>query len=305
MQDPSAPTSGSSPTSPQRKLPHGGLSAVEVAAERGIGPLSPLGLKVWHGESYPCVSCGELVRRTTLVCENCGQDLSLKMIVKMQAHAGPWYVHEHVRPFPGVTLDRLIRQIQRGVLTATTIVRGPTTYHQWRFAAETPALSKHLGLCWNCQSKVAATDTHCRSCKIELDNPAGEDAPPPTKDATAVEAHIQPVIAPPPPVAPTPVAASTPVAPAAPAAQPPDASDIERIRSALGAAASRANTQRRLPMAPIIVAIVVFAILALLLVVKLRADATAKKHEQNMRATPTPTAVIPEIANTEKPPVEE
>ena len=39
------------------------------------------------------------------------------MLVKMQTHCGPWYVHEHVRPFPGVSLERLILQVRRGVLT--------------------------------------------------------------------------------------------------------------------------------------------------------------------------------------------
>jgi hypothetical protein len=90
------------------------------------------------------------------------------MVERMRAHAGPWYVHEHVRPFPGVTLERLVRQIRRGVLTATTIVRGPTTDHQWRFAAQTPGLSKFLGLCWKCQSAVSEHDSHCRQCGVDL-----------------------------------------------------------------------------------------------------------------------------------------
>jgi hypothetical protein len=91
------------------------------------------------------------------------------MLFKMQSHSGPWYVLEHVRPFPGVTLDRLILQTRRGLLTATTIVRGPTTYHQWRFAGETPTLSKHLGLCWRCQASVSVEDRSCPSCRVNLD----------------------------------------------------------------------------------------------------------------------------------------
>jgi hypothetical protein len=86
------------------------------------------------------------------------------MVQKMAGYAGPWYVHEHIRPFPGVTLERLVRQARRGVLTATTIVRGPTTHHQWRFAAETPGLARHLGVCWSCQSPVTDQSYSCAAC---------------------------------------------------------------------------------------------------------------------------------------------
>jgi hypothetical protein len=257
------------------------LSALELAAQRGIGPLSPQGLKVWHGESYPCVSCGELVRRSAIVCDQCGQDLSLKMIVKMQAHAGPWYVHEHIRPFPGVTLERLIRQAQRGLLTATTIVRGPTTFHQWRYAAETPALSKHLGLCWNCQAKVTSDDTRCHACSVDLDRPAGEEAAQPPFSAAAPAGQA----------ATPPRATTTPPVSAPPAAR---ASEIERIRAALGSAHPQAPAPRRhrLPIGIIIAAILVVTIAALLVVVQLR----QKTQTMPPQATPTPApTVVPDL----------
>jgi len=144
------------------------LSVLETAAERGIGPLSDLGRRVWHGESIPCISCGELVGRSASQCELCGQDLSQSMVDRMRSHAGPWYVMEHVRPFPGVTLERLIRQAKRGVLVRTTIIRGPTTDHQWRFAAETPGLSRFVGCCWRCQSDVKPHDPTCAGCGADL-----------------------------------------------------------------------------------------------------------------------------------------
>ena len=159
-----------SPTTPSRdRAPGLGRSAVELGGQRGIGPLSPLAAHAWHGQAKPCVSCGQLVRRTTNACDQCGQDLSARMLFRMQSHCGPWYVLEHVRPFPGVTLDRLVLQARRGVLTPTTIVRGPATYHQWRFAGETPMLSKHLGLCWRCQASVGVEDRLCPVCRVNLD----------------------------------------------------------------------------------------------------------------------------------------
>ena len=150
------------------------ISAVEQGAARGIGPLSPLGKLVWHGESRPCVSCGQLVRRTAARCDHCGQVLSGEMMYRMRQHSGPWYVHEHVRPFPGVSKQRLILQIKRGVLTPTTIIRGPGTHHQWRYAGETPGISRYLGICWACQSAVHEDDTTCPVCRKNLESD-GED----------------------------------------------------------------------------------------------------------------------------------
>ena len=141
---------------------------LEVAGRRGIGPLSPRGRDVWHGGAVPCVSCGQLVLRDQAECDHCGQDLGREMIERMRAHAGPWYVLEHVRPFPGVSLERIIRQIRRGVLTDTSIVRGPDTEYQWRFAVETPGLCLYFKRCWRCHAEASPTDRQCASCQARL-----------------------------------------------------------------------------------------------------------------------------------------
>ncbi len=141
---------------------------LEVAARRGIGPLSPLGQSAWHGHAKPCVTCGQLVEREATECGECGQDLSSEMIEKMCAHAGPWYVLEHVRPFPGVSLERIIRQVRRGLITETSIVRGPATEYQWRYAVETPGLCRYFGRCWNCHEAVSPSETHCKYCLSNL-----------------------------------------------------------------------------------------------------------------------------------------
>ena len=145
-----------------------GNHPLEVAARRGIGPLSPLVRDAWHGQTTPCVSCGELVKRDQTPCNHCGQDLSAAMVEKMRAHAGPWFVLEHVRPFPGVSLDRLIRQIRRGVLTEISIVRGPETHYQWRFAVETPGLCRFFNRCWRCHAGVSESDRQCPACHSGL-----------------------------------------------------------------------------------------------------------------------------------------
>lgn len=141
---------------------------LEIAARKGIGPLSPACRAVWHGDSVPCVSCGQLVPRSAESCDECGQDLSDLMLAKMRAHAGPWYVLEHVRPFPGVTLDRIVRQIRRGLITETSIIRGPATEYHWRFAVETPGICRYFNRCWNCHEQVTASDSFCQSCLSQL-----------------------------------------------------------------------------------------------------------------------------------------
>lgn len=141
-----------------------GNHPLEIAARSGIGPLSPLGQDQWHGRTRPCVSCGQLVLRDTAECVHCGQDLSAEMLEKMLAHSGPWYVLEHVRPFPGVSLERIIRQVRKGLITETSIIRGPATDHQWRFAVETPGLCRYFSRCWQCHETVSPSDTTCRNC---------------------------------------------------------------------------------------------------------------------------------------------
>lgn len=145
-----------------------GTHALEVAARLGFGPLSTQAQEAWHGHGVPCVTCGQIVRRDATACGQCGQNLRPAMLEKMKAHAGPWYVLEHLRPFPGVNLERIVKQIHRGLITETSIVRGPATHHQWRFALETPGLCRYFGKCWKCFSPVGQTETHCQQCGAHL-----------------------------------------------------------------------------------------------------------------------------------------
>jgi hypothetical protein len=164
VEDPTTPTTQLDDNAAnERDLPPGN-HPLEVAARRGFGPLSPHAEHEWHGQARPCVSCGQLVLRNSEACDFCEQDMRVEMLEKMRAHSGPWYVLEHVRPFPGINLERIIRQIRRGLITETSIVRGPATEHQWRFAGETPGLCRYFGKCWQCREAVSASDAHCPHC---------------------------------------------------------------------------------------------------------------------------------------------
>ncbi|MGB0715709.1 MAG: hypothetical protein ACPGXK_07520 [Phycisphaerae bacterium] len=210
---------------------------LEIAARRGIGPLSQLASENWHGQAKPCVSCGLLVMRDQRQCDHCGQDLSDGMMEKMKAHAGPWYVLEHLRPFPGVSLERIVRQINRGVLTETSIIRGPATDFQWRFAVETPGICRHFGKCWKCHCDVGSNDLHCQRCLAYLEWADGAAAPTgprvavaPTNEGGGVLSNAAPAG-----IAPT----YTP--PAEPAVAGPRNSNLQALSSALG----HANAKRR------------------------------------------------------------
>lgn len=146
-----------------------GEHPLSAAARAGYGPLSERGKESWHGNSTPCASCGQLKMREAGPCPHCAQDLGQAMLEKMAKHSGPWFVYDSARPFPGVSLERMASLARRGALQRASIVRGPTTYYQWRFASETPLISRYLGRCWNCQHKVGDAEEHCQECNVPLD----------------------------------------------------------------------------------------------------------------------------------------
>jgi len=179
-----------------------GNHALEVAARRGFGPLSAAARRIWHGDATPCVTCGQLVRREDDQCDHCSQDLREEMLEKMRAHAGPWFVLEHLRPFPGVSLDRIIRQIRRGLITETSIVRGPATQYHWRFAVETPGLCRYFNRCWHCHHEVKPAETYCAAClsNLAFETPRANVAPPLVGGAAApadASPRPAPTVAPP------------------------------------------------------------------------------------------------------------
>jgi len=249
----SPPEKNDSFPEPNSDLPPGN-HPLEIAARRGIGPLSPLAGLVWHGHAEPCVSCGQLVKRGATECDECGQDLSPAMLEKMRAHTGPWYVLEHVRPFPGVSLERIIRQIRRGLITEASIVRGPASDNQWRFAVEIPGLCRYFGRCWQCHKEVSPSDAFCQFCLSHLSFEKPATAPTAAQRAAspvsqAVGPDAQPGTAPTPaqgkgttPAAMesagadirVPSSAAAPEVASKPAAVPASSAELARLSAAVG-----------------------------------------------------------------------
>jgi len=230
------------------------------------------------------------------------------MLRKMTQHCGPWYVLEHVRPFPGVSIERLLLQIRRAVLTPTTIVRGPTTCHQWRFAAETPVLSKYLGCCWACQANVLWSDHRCPECRRDLnggfaaiaaeaDEAAGKIAAAAERAAAeraAAEARR----------------AGTTAGDGDDFAAPPpvELGEIDRLREAVSAVilarrplrTARPATVGRLRVSWIVGGLMVLTVAAVFIVVRVRSVSSTAPGDGP--ASPKPGVVTP--TETSKPPLE-
>ncbi|MFA7237233.1 MAG: zinc ribbon domain-containing protein [Phycisphaeraceae bacterium] len=112
-----------------------------------------------------CPYCGNTQTEPEDRCAACGgffDPLSLKVT---QQHMGPWFVRDRNNPFrPGCSFEVLVRQIEKGKLKPTTIIRGPTTKQYWSVARHVPGVSHLLGYCHNCGAHVDANAESCGKC---------------------------------------------------------------------------------------------------------------------------------------------
>jgi hypothetical protein len=65
--------------------------------------------------------------------------------------------------------------VQKGRVTARSVLRGPTTGQFWRHAAKVKGISREFGLCWNCGGDVAKTARACPACKRLQEPPLNPD----------------------------------------------------------------------------------------------------------------------------------
>lgn len=116
-----------------------------------------------------CPYCGNTQYEPEDHCTNCGglfDTLSRKVT---QQTMGPWFVRERRNPFrPGCSYDVLKRQIERGRIKASTILRGPTTRQFWTAARRVPGVGHLLGYCHECGEHVEPTDTKCPHCNASF-----------------------------------------------------------------------------------------------------------------------------------------
>ncbi len=112
-----------------------------------------------------CPYCGNTQTAPADRCGACGghfDELSLKAT---QQHMGPWYIRDSHNPYrPGCTYEVLLKQVQRGKITPTTILRGPTTRQFWSVARNVPGVAHLLGYCHACGAHVEHGANNCPQC---------------------------------------------------------------------------------------------------------------------------------------------
>lgn len=111
-----------------------------------------------------CPYCGSI----TPAGARCSQCRGLLDPLSRQATTnsmGPWFIRDEAQPFrPGCSYHTLVSLIQRGKITRTTIIRGPSTRQFWMFAGKVPGVAHLLGVCHSCQEESHAEDFACNNC---------------------------------------------------------------------------------------------------------------------------------------------
>ncbi|MBN2584846.1 MAG: hypothetical protein JXL80_17410 [Planctomycetes bacterium] len=124
----------------------------------------------WTRAEMPCVYCGRLIARDSDRCPECRTSYSLAVRRASREIEGVWFYLEPRNPSNrGVDFATMLKLIEKGRLKADSIVRGPTTHQDWMYAAETPMLSKYLGVCPHCFAAAGVGDEYCPTCHRSLD----------------------------------------------------------------------------------------------------------------------------------------
>ncbi len=104
-----------------------------------------------------------------LQCEACKGRFEPLSRQATQNAMGPWQIRDPDNPFrPPCSYETIVRLAQRGRITPTTIVRGPTTRQFWSYARDTPGVAAVLGQCHACHTPISPDDRTCPSCEAIL-----------------------------------------------------------------------------------------------------------------------------------------
>jgi hypothetical protein len=158
LTDPIAPSAGSG-------LPLGG---VPIADDRSSANVIREGLSA----KAVCPFCGSqnaIAANSTTnsqgPCPRCTMEDTAATRQATKARIGPWHVLQTRNPAaPGMRYATLLALVNKGQVTARSVVRGPTTHQLWRYAAHVKGLSREFGVCYSCAESVDKTASHCPHC---------------------------------------------------------------------------------------------------------------------------------------------
>jgi hypothetical protein len=71
--------------------------------------------------------------------------------------------------------DTLLALIRKGQITPRSVIRGPTTFQLWRFAARVKGVSREFGLCYSCGAELQRASTFCPRCSRSQELPPNPD----------------------------------------------------------------------------------------------------------------------------------
>src|SRR5688500_4994066 len=146
------------------------------AKEPAESSLPPTPLRRGHTSKHVCPFCGAQRETDVGACSNCSLEDSPTTRTATRSKLGPWYVLQSRNPSaPGMNFATLMLLVQKGRVTARSVVRGPTTAQFWRHAARVKGVSREFGLCWSCGGDVVRTARTCPGCKRLQEPPADPD----------------------------------------------------------------------------------------------------------------------------------
>ncbi len=125
---------------------------------------------------HVCPYCGTQRETDLGACTQCSLEDTPTTRTATRGKLGPWYVLQSRNPSaPGMNFATLMTLVQKGRVTARSVLRGPTTGQFWRHAAKVKGVSREFLLCWNCGSDIAKNARACPSCKRLQEPPLNPD----------------------------------------------------------------------------------------------------------------------------------
>gem|GEM_PF-4225245 len=123
-----------------------------------------------------CPFCGHARTEAVGPCPRCTMEDTPTTRAATAGRVGPWFVLQRKNPTaPGLRYSVLLSLVKRGLVTADSVLRGPTTQQLWRRATQVRGVARTFGVCWNCASSVGAESTKCVRCGESQDPPADPD----------------------------------------------------------------------------------------------------------------------------------
>jgi hypothetical protein len=124
-----------------------------------------------------CPFCGAISEKSDSPCPRCKMENTALTRQATRARIGPWYVMQSRNPSaPGMKCSTLLALIRKDQITPKSVIRGPTTFQLWRFAARVKGISREFGLCYSCGAELQRTSTFCPRCSRSQELPPNPDA---------------------------------------------------------------------------------------------------------------------------------